>query len=79
VDALIAWKYDVTGVPVLILQRASRLKSAYTVMLRDPNAQKIGQYSEDRSKILAGMKAEAEDALNSIGGIGISAFNEPID
>ena len=49
VDAWIDWNYEVTGVPALVLQKASKLRTAYEIMLRDPNAQKIGEYSEDRS------------------------------
>ena len=80
VDALIDWEYDLSGVPALVIQRASRLKSAYQVMLRDPNAQKIGEYSEDRSTQMKLMKTEADVALDDLttGGT-IQAFNEPID
>lgn len=80
VDAWIDWKYDTTGVPALVLQRASKLKTAYEIMLRDPNAQKIGEYSENRDKQLELMKAESDKALDGLntGGV-IEAFNEPID
>ena len=80
VDALIDWKYSLAGVPALVIQRASRLKSAYQVMLRDPNAQKIGEYSENRGKQMELMKIESDAAmadLSSSGGT-LEAFTEPI-
>lgn len=80
VDKMIEWRYDLTGVPALVIQRASRLKTAYVVMLRDPNARRIGEYSEDRSKIIAAMKQESDEALADLSSGGaIEAFNEPID
>ena len=79
VDALIDWSYDVSSVPALVLQHASRLKTAITVMLRDPSSFRIGEYSEDRSKTIEKMNREADEALKSLSSGSLEAFNEPID
>lgn len=80
VDAMIAWKYSLVGVPALVIQRASRLNSAYQILIRDPNAQAIGEYSENKDEQMRQLLALAEDALSDLelGGT-IQAFNEPID
>ncbi len=79
VDALIDWKYDLTGVPALVIQKASKLRTAYEIALRDPNSQKVGEYSEDRSVQLKLMKIASEEALNNLNSGGsIESFNESI-
>ena len=80
IDAWIDWRYSLAGVPALVIQRASRLKTAYQIMLRDPNAQKIGEYSENRAKQMELMKLEPDEALIALASAGgtLEAFNEPI-
>jgi hypothetical protein len=79
VDASIAWDYDLSGVPALVIQRASRLKTAYTILLRDPQSFKLGDYAQDRGKTLELLKAEMKEALDKLSqGGAIKAFNEPI-
>jgi len=79
VDALIDWDYNVSGVPALVLQRASRLKTAITVMMRDPSSFRIGEYSEDRTKVIEKMDQEADEALKKLSSGSLQAFNEPIE
>jgi len=80
IDKWIDLKINVAGLDALILEDLSSFWSAFRVMLKDPNAQKIGEYSENRSKVLEIMERRLEKMLKSAaGGIAFRVGYEPID
>ena len=71
-DAIMDLKLDTGSLPALVLQAISRLMTAYHIMLKDPNARKIGAaYSEDRAIQLKLIKDELDFYMSTAGG-GIS-------
>ena len=49
-------------------RKLSRLMTAYTCMLKDPNAISLGEYSEDRATTLKMMKDELDGIIMSVSG-----------
>ena len=57
-DAYMDLKLNTGSLPAMVLRLISRLYTAWRVMLKDPVARSIGQYSENRGEGLAQMRAE---------------------
>ena len=62
-DERIKLRIDVGSVNALVLEDISSLWSAYRVMLRDPNARSLGEYSERRETALQLLKKEIDELL----------------
>jgi len=64
----------------ILLQMLSRKYTAYTCMLKDPNARGIGGYSEDRGTTMNLLKAEFDDLVAIVvgGGISFTAASESL-
>jgi len=68
-DALMDLRLDTGALPALVLQAISRTWTAYRIMLKDPNARKIGAaYSEDRAVQLKLLKDEVDFYMEAAGG-----------
>ena len=63
-----------------LLQMLSRKYTAYTCMLKDPNARGIGGYSEDRGIAMKLLKAEFDNLVAIVvgGGIAFTAASESL-
>jgi hypothetical protein len=79
IAARIAWSYDVSGVPALVLEELNAKWVALDALLKDPNSQRVGQYSEDKAAQIAALKAEVDELKKDVGGITFRAFYEPIE
>jgi hypothetical protein len=85
-DEVIKMKIIVALYTPLFLTNISALYSAYRCMLRDPNAQSLGEYSENRAIALQLMKDEIDNILGNPvagipplgGGVKVVATMEPI-
>jgi len=71
-DARIDVLIDPLVTPALILEDISSLWTAYRVMLKDPNARSLGEYSERRDKALELIKQELNELIAMVSGGGIS-------
>lgn len=84
VDAVIDMKISVGLVTAPFLELLSSTYCAYRIMLKDPNARSLGEYSENRTETIKALKEELDwffDAGASAGGAGgvnIVAAMEPI-
>ena len=68
-----------TTLDTMILRGICQLWCAYRVMLKDPNARGLGQYSENRSTTLKLIKDELDFMLNiGSGGISFTAASESL-
>ena len=80
VDGFMDLKLNTGSLSAVILRGISKLWTAYRVMLKDPNAQRIGDWSENRSETLRLMKKEIADMIRlADGGITMVVKAEPID
>lgn len=78
-DERIKLVINVGSVNALILEDLSSLWSAYRVLLKDPNARSLGEYSENRGVALKLMKDEIDELIKSISsGVGIISTMEPV-
>ena len=78
-DERIKLKIDVGSVNALILEDISSLWSCYRVMLKDPNARRIGEYQENRDVALRLLKAEVNELLvTGISGVNVVATREEL-
>ena len=59
-DELMRLRIDVASLSNTILRVISRTWTAYRCMLKDPNAQGLGEYSEDRAQTLKMLKDELD-------------------
>jgi len=71
IDALIDLTIDSGTAGAVFLEALSATWSAYRVMLKDPNARSLGEYSENRAQALKYLKDEI-DFMLAIGGGGIN-------
>ena len=71
VDTIIDLKLDSGSLPAIYLEMLSATYASYRCMLKDPNARKIGDHSEDRGIMLKLLKEEIDDMM-SVGGGGVS-------
>ena len=71
-DARIDILVDAGSTPALILEDISSLYSSYRIMLKDPNARSLGEYSERRDKALELIKQEINELIAMVSGGGIS-------
>ena len=76
-DARMDYLLDTGSLPALILEDLSSLWTAYRVLLKDPNARSLGEYSERREEALKLIKDEI-DSLLSIGAGGM-AFTPAVE
>ena len=56
------------GMNVFLLRLISRTWTAVRCMLKDPDAQKIGEYSEDRAFALKKLNAMLDEMIQDAGG-----------
>lgn len=78
-DAYLDTILDTGTLSATILQMLSRHYTAYTVMLKDPNARTIGSYSENRSDTMDLMEAKFDRlVLRVSGGIAFTAAGESL-
>ena len=67
------------GPNVTIRRSISRIWTAYRCMLKDPDAQALGEYSQDRGEALGRMKDELDVMIKAAGGgIAFTAYTSPI-
>lgn len=59
---------DVGAATVAFLENLSATYTAYRIILKDPNARKLGEYAEDRSVMIKLLKDELDDLLVSASG-----------
>lgn len=71
-DALLDERLDTGSMGATLLRMLSRLYTAWRVMLKDPNARSLGEYSEDRSTTLEMMREELAFLMGAVGGGGIA-------
>ena len=72
VDAMIDLKIDSGAAGAVFLEALSSTWAAYRCMLKDPEASKLGEYSEDRTTALKLLKEELDFMLTiADGGISI--------
>jgi len=67
-DALIDLELDTSSLDVIVLRRISRVGTAWLCMLKDPNAQGLGEYSEDRAVALKMMKDALDGYMKAASG-----------
>ena len=79
-DARIDLILDSGSTPALILEDISATWTALRVMLKDPNARSLGEYSERRDKALQMLKDEINEliAMANGGGISFTAASESL-
>jgi hypothetical protein len=70
-DAVITMRLDVGALPAAFLELLSSKISALTIMLKDPGARTLGEYSENRNEALRLLKQEIDEYFK-IGGGGLS-------
>jgi len=80
VDAFMDLKLDSGSLAAVIKQGISKLWSAYRVMLKDPNAVRLGELSFNRAEQLRLLKKERDEMIRlADGGITMVVKAEPID
>lgn len=78
-DAYLDTILDTGSLSATILQMLSRHYTALRVMWKDPNARSLGEYSENRAKVLEMMKSEFEQLVAAFsGGIFFIAASEDL-
>lgn len=78
-DARIDLVINSGATAALLLEDLSATWTAYRVMLKDPNARSIGEYSERRDKALEALKQEINELIATInGGIRFVAASESL-
>lgn len=86
VDEVIKLRLVVALYTADFLEGVSALYAAWRCMLRDPNAQSLGEYSENRNTAITLMKDELDELLGNTasgivplgGGVKLVASMEPI-
>lgn len=73
VDAIMDLKLDTGTLGAVVLEAISATYAAYRVMLKDPDARSLGEYSENRAKALQLLKDELNMLFEAAGG-GISVI-----
>ena len=80
VDGFMDLKLNTGSLSAVILRGISKLWSAYRVMLKDPNALRIGEFSSNRAEQLNLLKKEGDEMIRMAdGGIKMVVHAEPID
>jgi len=78
-DARIVMAIDAGAMNALFLEDLSATWTALRVMLKDPNARGLGEYSERREVTLKMLKDEVDDMLElSAGGISFTPASESL-
>lgn len=78
-DVRIDLVIDASATAALLLEDLSATWTAYRVMLKDPNARSLGEYSERRDKQLELLKKEIDALIAAInGGISFTAAVESL-
>lgn len=67
-DAWLDLKLNTASLGVIILRMLSRTLTAIRCMLKDPNAMKLGEYSEDREAALLKLNAMLDEMLEDAAG-----------
>jgi len=67
-DAYMDTILDTGSMNVHVLRMISRTMTRITVMLKDPNARSLGDYSENRQYTLEKLNKELETMLTRVGG-----------
>lgn len=67
-DARIKMSVDYGSLDALFLEDLSSTWTAYRVMLKDPAARRLGEYSENRSDTMKNLMQEIKDMLTLAGG-----------
>lgn len=79
VDDLMDMKLDTGALTANVRRAISRTWTSFRVMLKDPNARSLAEYSERRDVQLQLLKKELDDMLSiADGGVKIVARMEPI-
>jgi len=79
IDDFMDLMLDTGALGVNILRAISRTWSAYRVMLKDPNARRIGEYSENRSDQLKALWAQLQYMIKiAQGGVNLLMENVTI-
>ena len=71
-DARIDLMINAGATPAIILEDISTTWTALRVMLKDPDARSLGEYSERRDKALQMLKDEVNELIAMVSGGGIS-------
>lgn len=78
-DAFMATKVPVATLAAAILRAISRTWTAYRVMLKDPSATRIGEYSTNHTENLKGLEDEYMKYISMAnGGIAFTMTSSPI-
>ena len=67
VDAIMDLTLDTGSLGAIVCRMISRTWTAYRCMLKDPNAQGLGEYSEDRTVALKLLKDELDSLTTTTG------------
>lgn len=67
-DAWLDIKLVTASLGTIFLRMLSRTLTSVRVMLKDPNSQKLGEYSEDREAALLKLNAMLDEMLADAGG-----------
>lgn len=79
VDAVIDMKVDVGSLTAVYLENLSSTYAALRVMMKDPNARSLGEYSERRDVTLKMLKDEVDSLIKTAnGGMSVVATMEAI-
>lgn len=79
IDQYIILKVDTGTVNALILEDISATWSAYRVMLKDPDARRIGAaYGENRATSLKLLWAQIQQAIKDAGGVATVIQQDPL-
>lgn len=78
-DVRIDMAIDSSSMDALFLEDLSTTWTAYRVMLKDPNARRLGEYSENRSDTMKNLMQEIKDMLTlASGGIAFTPAVESL-
>lgn len=79
VDAVIDMKVDTGSLTAAFLENISATYASLRVMLKDPNARSLGEYSENRGVAIKMLKDEVDFLFAAAsGGVSIISTMEPV-